>query len=103
MDAWLEITACPNSNPCIILDGARVKGIPALSNVFSAAEHAKTNRNNSQIWDYSLRLHPDEIDKIKGVVSFGRRLEDARSVILAAEVIYGDTCYMLRLFIEKSQ
>ena len=102
MVIWLEISACVDPLPRITLEQRTLGDIPPLSDVISAAQKA-SSRKQSGKWDYSLKISQEESDKIKSTVNFGKRLEDERSIILYEDISFGDSCYTLRLFIEKSQ
>jgi hypothetical protein len=102
MDIWLEISACVEHLPRIILEQRTLGAIPSLSEVISAAQKA-SSKKQSEKWDYSLKISQEESDKIKATVNFGKRLEDERSIIFYEDISFSDSCYTLRLFIEKSQ
>ena len=102
MNIWLEISACAEDGPAILLDHRVVQEILALSDVLSAAENANS-KQTSGLWDYSSRIRKEESDRIRNAIEFAKTSEDARSMIFSADVSYRDTCYSLRLFFEKSQ
>ena len=99
-DTWLEIRACEGSRPAASID-SRILEVPALSEVLEAA--ANTNaKHSSGMWDYSRRLVAGEIERIKEVVEFSSKAEDAKSISLSANVAYRGSCYTLTLFAIKS-
>ena len=102
MDAWLEISSCEGESSPITIELTAVRAIPALSQAISAAQKAGSSAHAGK-WDYSLRISQDEVDDIKNRICFASKSEDDRSTIYSADVSYCDSCYALRLFIEKSQ
>jgi hypothetical protein len=103
-DIWLEIRACSggavaDSNAII----SEVESVPALSEVLSAAEKANADMKHSGMWDYSRRLYANEVEQVKQAVNFSSRVEDARSVLDSANIVYRNSCYTLTLFSMKIQ
>lgn len=103
MNTWLEIGPCEGISPAIVLDLATVRTIPTLAEAFSAAQKAGSNGRYSAKWDYSLRITQGESHQIKDAIKFTRKSEDDRSIVYSADVSYSNSCYTVRLFIDKSQ
>jgi hypothetical protein len=79
-----------------------VQKVPVLSRLFSAAQQTKSGKQ-TLLWDYSLKVTEDEARQVKDAITFEDPTEDARSLVLSAEVDYDGECYAIRLFFEKSQ
>jgi hypothetical protein len=98
-DTWLEVRPCEGGKAAASMD-SRILEAPALSEVLEEA--AKTNaKYSSGMWDYSRRLVAGEIGQIKRAVEFNSKSEDAKSVLLSANVTYRGSCYTLTLFAIK--
>jgi hypothetical protein len=98
-DTWLEVRACEDGSHASTLD-SRILEVPALSEVLEAA--ADTNaKHSSAMWDYSRRLVTGEVEKIKSIVEFNSKAEDAKSISLSANVVYRGSYYTLTLFAIK--
>lgn len=103
MNIWLEISECANAGSGVNIDPDTVREISALSEALTAVQKVGSNKHSFGKWDYSSKIRLDESDKIRSAVEFAKVSEDTRSMIFSADVSYGDTCYSLRLFFEKSQ
>jgi hypothetical protein len=99
---WLEICACVDGHARISLEQQVLEAIPSLSEAISAARNAGSNKQSGK-WEYSRRISQEESDKIRETVDFGRSFEDERSIIYHDDFSVGESCYTLRLFIEKTE
>ena len=102
MSVWLEVSSCVGTEPSINLDDSIIRQVSALSTLMSAARQANSGKQ-ALTWEYSLKVTDVEAQQIRNVVAFKDSSEDERSVILSVPVGYCNSCYVLRLFFEKSQ
>jgi hypothetical protein len=102
-NAWLEISGCQDDGPAIVLGSNLIHDVPVLADVLAAAQSYDSGRSRSGTWEYAKKLEVGELKIIQDAVDFTNRIEDLRSVVYSAHVNYSGSCYLLRLFIDKSQ
>lgn len=95
-DAWLEVRACAGDQAARTNES--MLAVPAISEVLEAAANAN---KHAGMWDYSRRLGAEEVEIVRGVISFSSKAEDSRSVSLSVNVAYKNSCYTLTLFAIK--
>ena len=96
---WLEVRTCASIDQAASIDSKGME-VASLLEVLEAAADANVKQRTS-MWEYSRRLTPNEVKRVKEVINFIDTIEDEKSVSLLADVAYKSFCYTLTLFAIK--
>lgn len=99
--AWLEISLCIDLAPAKVIEESLVRKLPVLYEVLVAGQGASAGKDRVGVWEYCRKLSEQESQDVKESIVFESTVEDARSVVQSVNLSYNNTCYTIRLFVEK--